>query len=384
MFAFNFLLFAGFALLSPFFILYLQSLGFSGAEIGVMAGINPLVTFFGATLWTSLADVTRRHRLVMTAGLVVEITGYILFPFLRGFLLVLSAMIVINFFFAPVPSFADNAAMFMLGEKKEYFGRIRLGGTIGYALAGPLAGVLIGFFGIRAGFWSAALVFLLGLFLSRGFVHAPSKAASPARSGIRILLANPRWILFLAVSLSGGVALAGMNSYLLPYMKELGADMPVMGIALAIGAVTEIPVLFFGHRLIRWLKPHRMFMSAMALIGVRLLLFAFCSTPALILLVQLLFGFAFSALWIAGVAYANQHAPEGMNATAQGLFGATIVGVGTAVGGLLGGLLLESLGGRGLFLVFGCIVLGTVTIVALIETRLPPERRVAAGNVQTQ
>lgn len=383
MFSFNFLLFAGFALLSPFFVLYLQSLEFSGAEIGVMAGITPLVTFFGATFWTGLADITRRHRLIMTAGMVVEIAGYILFPFLRGFILILSVMIILNFFFAPVPAFADNAAMSMLGEKKEYYGRIRLGGTIGYTLAGPLAGVLIGFFGLRAGFWSAALVFLFALFLSQGFVHAPSKAAPPAGRGIRILLLNPRWILFLIVSLSGGLALVGANSFLLPYMKELGADTSTMGIALAIGAVTEIPVLFFGHRLIRRFKPHKMFMLAMTVTGIRLLLFAFCSTSTMILLVQLLFGFAFSAMWIAGVAYANQYAPEGMNATAQGLFGATIVGFGTAVGGFLGGPLLENMGGRVLFLVFGCIVLATVLIAALLEMRLPPERQAAAGSVQT-
>lgn len=384
MFAFYFLLFAGFAFLSPFFILYLQSLGFSGAEIGVMAGITPLITFFGALFWTGLADLTRRHRLVMTVGMAVEVAGYILFPFLRGFIVVLSAAIVVNFFFAPVPSFADNAAMFMLGEKKEYFGRIRLGGTIGYALAGPLAGMLIGYFGLRAGFWSAAVVFLLALFLSQGFIHAPSKATPPSKGGIRTLLLNPRWILFLIVSLSSGLALAGMNSFLLPYMKELGADTSTMGIALAIGAVTEIPVLFFGHRLIRWLKPHRMFMLAMTVIGIRLLLLAFCSTSTLVLLVLLLCGFAFSAMWIAGVAYANQRAPEGMSATAQGLFGAMVVGFGTAVGGFLGGVLLESLGGRGMYLIFGSIVLATVMIAALLEMRLPPERRVAAGSVQTQ
>jgi PPP family 3-phenylpropionic acid transporter len=374
LFAFNFLLFAGFALLSPFFVLYLQSIGFTGAEIGVMAGITPLVTFFGATFWTGLADLTRRHRLIMTVGMAIEVAGYILFPFLRGFLLVMPAMVVINFFFAPVPAFADNAAMFMLGEKKEYFGRIRLGGTIGFALAGPLAGVLIGAFGLRAGFWSAALAFLLALFISRGFVHAPSHASPPTRAGIRILLSDPRWILFLIVSLSAGMSLAAANNYLLPFMKELGAETSTMGIALAIGAVTEIPMLFFGHHLLRRLKPHRLFMLAMAVTAIRLLLFGVCNTPALILLVQLLCGFAFSAMWIAGVAYTNEHAPEGMSATAQALFGATVVGFGTALGGFLGGILLGSLGGRGVFLIFGCIVMATVLIAALLEKRLAPER----------
>lgn len=149
-----------------------------------------------------------------------------------------------------------------------------------------------------------------------------------------------------------------------------------MGIALAIGAVTEIPMLFFGHHLLRRLKPHRLFMLAMAVTAIRLLLFGVCSTPALILLVQLLCGFAFSAMWIAGVAYANEHAPEGMSATAQALFGATVVGFGTALGGFLGGILLGSLGGRGVFLIFGCIVLGTVMIAALIEKRLLPEQEI--------
>jgi len=374
LFAFSFLLFAGFAFASPFIVLYFQSLGFNGAQIGVLTGVTPLITFFGAPFWTGLADATRRHRLIMTLAMMVGIAGYIVYPFLRAFEAVLLVAVVMNFFFAPVSSFADNATMFMLGEKKDFYGRIRLGGTIGYALAAPVSGLLVHAYGLRAGFWGASVMYIIGLFISQRFVHSQSKAASPALRGIRTLLANPRWILFLIASLAAGLALSGANIYFYPYMKGLGAPTSLMGIALTIGTTLEFPILFFGNRLLRWLTPYGLFLLAMTVTGIRMVLFAANNNPDLVLVIQLLNGFTFPAMWIAGVAWANAHAPAGMTATAQGLFGAMIFGFGTAVGGFVGGPLLESLGGRGLYLVFGCIMLATTAVVALVESRLPAEQ----------
>jgi PPP family 3-phenylpropionic acid transporter len=371
LFSFNFLLFAGFALASPFLVLYFQSLGFSGAQIGLLTGISPLITFCGAPFWTGLADATRRHRLILAVCMIVGIAGYVLYPFLRAFAAVALVSFILNFFFAPVSSFTDNATMFMLAEKKEFYGRIRLGGTIGYAVAAPLAGLLVGRYGLRAGFWAAAAVYFIGLILSVGFAHAPSKDSPSAIPGIRRLLSNPRWILFLLVALAAGLSMTATNNYFFPYMKELGSPTWLMGIALSIGTITEIPVMFFGHRLLRRLQPYGLFMIAMFLSSLRLLLFAASSSPALAVAVQLLNGFTFPMMWLAGVAYANRNAPPGITATAQGLFGAMVFGFGAAIGGFLGGPLLTGIGGRGLYLVFGVIVLAITSMVALIETRLP-------------
>jgi MFS family permease len=97
------------------------------------------------------------------------------------------------------------------------------------------------------------------------------------------------------------------------------------------------------------------------------LLYAVFNTPIAILALQLLHGFTFPAIWIAGVSYAHENAPIELKATAQGLFGAMMMGIGAGVGSFLGGLLIGSVGGRGMYLVFGALVLVGVAFFTLVE-----------------
>jgi predicted MFS family arabinose efflux permease len=73
----------------------------------------------------------------------------------------------------------------------------------------------------------------------------------------------------------------------------------------------------------------------------------------------LLHGLTFSALWVAGVSYANEVAPKDLGATAQGLFTGMTMGLGSAGGALLGGLLYDSLGPTAMFRVAAsCVLVG--------------------------
>ena len=195
-------------------------------------------------------------------------------------------------------------------------------------------------------------------------------------------MANRRWVLFLALAFVGGVGFAAVNTYLFAYMQELNASKTTMGLALTVSTLAELPVLFYADRLLKRFTAHGLFVLAMVVTGIRLLLYAAVSFPAGVLIFQLLNGFTFPAVWVAGVTYSDENAPPGMSATAQGLFGAMVFGFGAAAGGLLGGLLLEQIGGRGMYLVIGVAMLVGVAVITLMELRLPAVTPTSPGTQQ--
>jgi MFS transporter, PPP family, 3-phenylpropionic acid transporter len=372
-FTFYFLHFAALSSLMPFFVLFYQGLGFNGAQIGLLTGLPPLITLVASPFWTGVADSRRWHKLVMGMGIIVAIVAIFLLQSFTSFVVIFALIILFNSVLAPVSSLADSSTMTMLGEERAMYGRIRLGGTIGWGLFAPLAGLLVQNYGLRAAFWSFSAIMLLNLFVSQRFAHGSHEQGSSTPGGIRILLTNRRWINFLFLAFLGGLGSFSAASYLFPYMAELGANESTMGIASAIATLTEIPIFFFGNRLVKRFGAYGLFIMALVMSGIRCVFYSLASTPSTVLLLQVFGGTIFPAMWLAGVSYADENAPVGLKSSAQGLFGAMMFGVGSAVSGFVGGLLLGSIGGRGMYLVLGVIIFVGVALAEGIR-RLFPEK----------
>jgi PPP family 3-phenylpropionic acid transporter len=373
-FSFYFLFFAGVATYLPYLVLYYQSLSFTGAQIGLLVGIAPLITLVSLPLMTGLADRTNRHRLISSLSLLVVVLGLVLIPYLKTFIPLLGMAVLSGFFFSPILALSDSATMFMLGDRRDLYGRIRLGGTIGFGIVATVAGALVENYGLQIAFWSAASLFFIAFLISQKLVHGGEESGNPADRGrVSDLLKNPHFLLFLLIGFSGGVSFATINTYLFPYMKDLGAGESMMGLALTIGTIAEIPVLFFAGRFIKRYRAYALLIFSIAATGLRCLLLAVAPDPIFVLFVQLLNGFNYPLLTVAGVTYADEQAPKGYRATAQGVFNAATGGIGTAVGGFAGGLLFESMGAKGMYLVFCVFVALVLVFVSLVRRALPPE-----------
>ena len=373
-FTFYFLYFAALSALMPFFVLFYQGLGFNGTQIGLLTGIPPLVSLVASPFWTGLADARRWHKAVMGLGILVAVLIIFLLPSFKAFGAVFLSIILFNAFISPVSSLADSGTMTMLGDERAMYGRVRLGGTIGWGLFAPIAGALVENYGLRIGFWTFSGLMLLNFLVSQKFVHSSQDEGESSSGGVGVFLTDRRWLSFLFISLLGGIGSFSAAAYLFPYMAELGASESTMGLALTISTLSELPIFFLGHRLVRRFGSYGLLTLTLAMFGLRALLYAAVSAPTMVLLVQVFGGMIFPAMWTAGVSYADEHAPAGLKSTAQGLFGAVSFGVGSAVSGFIAGPLLESMGGRGMFLVIGVIILVGLAIAEAVR-RLFPQKK---------
>lgn len=379
-FAFYFLFFAASAAFMPYLVPYYQSLEFNGAQIGLLTSLSPLLAMVGAALWTGLADATHRHRLIMSLAMSVAICVGLIFPKLSAFLPVVVIVMLYSLFSAPVTAFADSATMGMLEGRTELYGRLRLGGTFGWGIASLFFGTLVEKYSLKLAFYLFASIMFIALLVSQYFSFKRAEVRGAFWKGAGSLLVNRRFVLFLLMALVSGIGLSSVNIYLFPYMDELNASKSMWGWAQTLSTISEIPVLLFSNRLLKRLQPRGMLLAGMGFTVLRLLLYAAISTPLGVLVSQLMNGLTFALIWVAGVSYANQSVPPGLSATGQGLFGAMVLGIGSAIGGFTGSLLLEGLGGRGMFGVMGLFMLVSLGVLMVLERRCATPASLEAPN----
>jgi predicted MFS family arabinose efflux permease len=189
---------------------------------------------------------------------------------------------------------------------------------------------------------------------------------------LRALLTDRAWLIFLGVVLVGGLYLAFETNYLFLYLDSLGVRKSIMGIALVIATVSELPIWALGPRFLEKWGARGVLGGALLATLVQAAVYAWLvpAAPWIALPTQLLHGPAFSAMWLAGVAYAAESAPERAQATAQGIFGGVQMGLSAALGAFTGGWLFERGGGT---LMFQCGV--ATSLVALALLRLTGKKR---------
>ncbi len=367
--AYYFLFYAAAASLSPFLALYYQSLGLDGYQIGVLTALPSIVMIFSVPLWTGYADAHHKHRLLfILATLGAIIVGFAI-KALHDFGSLILAVIVFSVFFSSIMPFMDGAVISMLGEKKSQYGKIRLWGAIGWGLAAPLMGVFIERSGIQWIFWIYAVVMFMTLLVGLQIPLSLGHTGESFWRGIRKFV-SPRILHFLALVFVGGLCLSALSNFLFLYMETLGASKTLMGFTLTAATLSELPMFFFADRLLlRW-GARGLLLFSMGAYVLRSLLYSFAIVPWTILLIQLLHGATFSAMWVASVSYASEIASPGLGATAQGLVSTIMFGIGSATGALLGGLFYQDFGGAWMFRIIAGIAFLSLTIFFFVEKRM--------------
>jgi MFS transporter, PPP family, 3-phenylpropionic acid transporter len=258
----------------------------------------------------------------------------------------------------------DALALQTVAADRNRYGRLRVWGSASFIVSVVIVGALVQQTSIRGLFIvliaSLAATALVGLGL-RSQELLPSL---PRLVGVRSVVGSRVVRRFLLAALLVWSATAAINSFFSIRLVEIGASESLVGIAWALGAVVEIPVMAFFPALAARIGLERLLLIGGLLFVVRAIAVAVLRDPVLVTLTMTLHGAAFALMLVGGVSYVSHHAPPGAAATAQGLLSAMTFGLAVILGPGLGGLLAPRLGLPGMFL--GAAVASVVGMAAVV------------------
>jgi PPP family 3-phenylpropionic acid transporter len=328
----------------PYLPVYYQSLGLRLDLIGLLGALSAAAALIGAPLWGATADRFGTSRLVMPAAaagaaLAAAVVGMVVGP-----LPLALAVSVLALTMSGVVPILDARALETVAEDRNRYGRLRVWGSGSFIVSVLFVGQLIERTEIRALFIvlvaTLAATALVGLGLRSRNLVSPL----PHLSGLASVLRSTVLRRFLvAVLLVWSFSMA-INAFFSIHLVEIGAPESLVGVAWAIGALVEIPLMLAFP----WLGV-RIGLERLVLIGASMFLLRAVAVillrdPVAVTLTMAIHGAGFALLLVGGVAYVSRHAPPGAAATAQGVLGATAFGLASILGPGVGGWLARMLG----------------------------------------
>jgi PPP family 3-phenylpropionic acid transporter len=372
-----FIFWCGAAAYLPYISVYYESVNIKGSQIGQLNSIPYFVSFFSSIVFAFLSDVTRRHKLVLTLC-VLGITGVLfVYPSARTFASFVPIVLAYSLLHAPIGPILDETALAAL-EKPELYGKLRVGGSIGWGIMVLITGFLIDHLGLGLPIIFYIYIFFNFIFLInigimpniRRHSSAHAKPVSPVR--IWEMIKQPGFMLFMVVIIIWGIGESSIGNFLFLHIKSLGGSSTLMGVALSVSLIGEIITFTVAHKIQVRLGPHKMVLAAFAVLFTWLTGLSLIRDPNAIPFFQIFGGAGFALLQSGSVAYVDQRAPREIGTTAQAVRGALYFGLGAGVGAIISGKLYESSGSVVLFRTMSFVSIAgfLIGIVAyLIERR---------------
>jgi MFS transporter, PPP family, 3-phenylpropionic acid transporter len=355
----------------PYIAVFYSSVHLSVESIGLLFALQAAVSLAAAPMWGAFVDqlgTVRGPLLVGTVGAALAATLLALASSLPVIVVAVVALAVAGSGIIPM---LDSRTVDILGADRDRYGRARAWGSAAFIVLSISVGVLIDRVGPRGLF----LVYVPGMLLTG--VAGWALLGGESRAGRRLLRVTRAEVLGLvrrrglAIFLAGSILLwtsvAAFNTFFSIHLLSLGAPAELVGLAWALGALVEVPLMFSFHRIVARVGPERLIVIGVMAYALRAAGFAIAPTVPLTIAVAPLGGVGYAFFYVGTVTFVSRKAPARLQATAQGIFSGAAFSVGTILGSTVGGQLAGSLGLRGLF---GVCAVGAALAAVVIATGL--------------
>ncbi len=365
-----FAIYAAISSVLPFLSLYYQASGLSGTEIGIFLALNPLAALCLAPFWGDLADRKGLHRPLLLIGVTMSSIATVDIALEHSFLLFSFGVLLFASASAGIIPLLDSMTLHRLQTHMQDYGLVRRWGSLGSGIFVLTIGVLSLFKGIIVIFASYVLCMSIGAAIIvrlSPISSNPPREALPFRQGLRSLLACPPFHRLLAVLIFVGVSVGASEAFFGILITDVGGNSFYVGLAFALQAFVEISAMGLTRRVLDRTTSRRLFAVSFGVLTFLLALAGFAPYLLVVLCLQPLWGLAWAGYWTGATIEIAKLAPVSLQALGQALASAATLGLGSILGSLLGGWLLQTVGSITLYQINAGIALLGIAVFLCLE-----------------
>jgi len=344
-----------FAAMSSFIFVPLlgAQLGASDVEVGIIGGAYG-IAFLVSSLYSGWKSDRLGRLLFVRWGLLISSAAFAVQLLAHSVLVLMIARAIVGFSLG----IATAATITYAFESGANMGKYSSYGALGW-IFGALAAALVG--DIQLLFWISFLVCLLAFFVSLTFPKKPSSNFSKPPNLWHVMRRDYR--VYLAVFLRHLGASAVWIIFPL-YMASIGLDNFWIGLLWGVNFAVQFLVM---RQLDRFSEFKTFFYGQLLSLFV-FIAYIFVTGRFYLIIVQVVMGVAWSCLYVGALLIVLRSGKE--RGTAGGIFQSTI-NLCNAVGPLLGGLIAQGWGYRGVMLFAAALCLGGIFVAVPGKREVP-------------
>ena len=346
------LFWSGYSVIWSFTAVYLQACGYHSGIVGFVTGIGAVISVLIQPVLASFIAKNEKmsnHGNVLILKVLATIMAIVMYVKMPGFYTTAILFTLIAALEASIPSILSSIAMECVNAGIEInYGFARGMGSVFYAIFSLLLGYAVSFFGE-----DCLILLYLGInIITLGVLYLFKRACGANTGKMQVTeekKSAPMFSLFgkysyLKYFLTGAVLLFmshNMVCVFLPMIIEnAGGDSSNLGVALAISAAVEFPVMAYFAKISKKIAIDKLLIISAFFFTIKSTVAMFAGTVPLVFLAQFLQFGGFALFTPASVYFMNQSLKEEDRNVGQALLGACTLGLGGTFGNVLGGMIL--------------------------------------------
>ena len=355
----------------PYMSVYYESRGLAGKLIGLLISIPYMVTAASSFLFGYLSDLIKKPSAILRLCALSFIAALVMLSRANSFWMTALGCLTYAISAAPMNPILDKITLGLLNDKSQY-GRVRIGGSVGWGLGVLVVSYLLSDWNFSTMFIVSQSLLLL-FFFNSFLVPRENVALSPSEIKLSYMwafLKRRGTIILLLANVVWSLAESSITGYLFLHIKMLGGSSLMMGLSMAFAILSEMIGFLLVEKALKRLKLSTIVALAYILQFLRLCSLSLIKDPVVLVPFQFFGGASFALIWSASVAYIDRHADPEMQTTGQALKSG-VMSIGSSLSVLLGGVIYELYGSTVLFSGVAAVIFTALLLGAWIIHREP-------------